>query len=118
MGQLVFRCGDRRRGGVGSAWHSGVTLRSSSNVHEGFGLDVTEQGGGQQIHTKGRRATKGLFFFSSCVESICSVMWAAVGLGTHCRAAHKRPGLILHSQRSPRLCLSPLLGTELSSGSP
>lgn len=42
--------------------------------------------------------TKSLFCFGSCVENICSVVRAAVGLRTHCRAADKGPALCLHSQ--------------------
>ena len=55
---------------------------------EGGGQKV---GSGEPIDTKEWIITKSLFCFSSCVENICSVMRAAVGLKTHCRAADKRP---------------------------
>lgn len=66
---------------------------------------------------KGVNYNKEPFCFSSCVENICSVMQAAVGLKTHCRAADKRPGSSCIHNVSQHIHLSHLLGTELSAGS-
>lgn len=77
------------------AGHSGLALLSSYNFYQGFGLDVTEKGVEPKVGSGGANRckewiiTKSLFCFSSCVENICSVMRAAVGLKTLARAADK-----------------------------
>lgn len=73
-------------------------LPPAVNFHQGFGLDVPERGMGRRGEGEGWRAAiyKGVsdkepFCSASCTENICSVMQAAVGFKTHCRAADKGP---------------------------
>jgi len=101
LGLLLPLCGkqfSKLRGAVEGSWRGplasvswAVTISTRALVWMWLRRGGQKVGSGEPIDTKEWIITKSLFCFSSCVENICSVMRAAVGLKTHCRAADKRP---------------------------